>query len=76
LSPEPEPRPGWYEVRLSGTVHDDAVLALGDRACHPEVGTVLTARVRDQPALHGLLNHLRAAGAEVLEVRRVIPRTP
>lgn len=36
--------------------------------------TVLTGRLRDQAALHGVLAQIEALGLELLEVRRIPPR--
>jgi len=62
-----------YEIRVSGTGPDDVVERLGDvRVLLQPVGTVLTGAVVDQAALHGLLNRLRGAGMELVEVRRPV----
>ena len=60
-----------YEVRLSGAVHHgtlelDPALQLLDAPT-----TILRGQVRDDAALHGLLNRLQALHVSVLSVKRL-----
>jgi hypothetical protein len=47
---------------------------LGLQASVAPVRTVLRGTLPDRPALHGLLERLRAGGHELVEVRRLPPR--
>jgi hypothetical protein len=65
--------PTSYEIRVSGTLPDDAVMELGDvHVLTTDVTTVLSGDVPDQAALLGLLARLRALGLSVVEVRRTL----
>jgi len=72
---------GWYEIRLQGRLDsrwsarfEGMTLTTGDGS------TLLTGRVVDQAALHGLLHRLRDIGLPLVSVRQVgtddDPRTP
>jgi hypothetical protein len=62
----------YYEIRVAGVLPPDA-LSDFDRltASEEPVETVLHGALRDQAALHGLLDRLQTFGVKVLEVRRV-----
>ena len=65
--------PTAYEIRVSGTLPDDAVAEFGDvEVVTTDVTTVLSGEVVDQAALLGLLARLRALGLNVVEVRRML----
>jgi len=65
--------PTPYEIRVSGTLPDDAVAEFGDvEIVTTDVTTVLSGEVVDQAALLGLLARLRALGLNVVEVRRML----
>jgi hypothetical protein len=65
--------PTAYEIRVSGTLPDDAVADFGDvQIVTTDVTTVLSGEVVDQAALLGLLARLRALGLNVVEVRRML----
>ena len=65
--------PTAYEIRVSGTLPDDAVAEFGDvEVVTTDVTTVLSGEVADQAALLGLLARLRALGLDVVEVRRML----
>jgi len=77
--------PGWYEIRLQGRLDprwaasfDGMTLAAGTDGT-----TVVSGRVVDQAALHGLLSRLHGLGLPLISVARVdtdpakhTPRTP
>jgi hypothetical protein len=65
---------GWYEIRLHGRLDprwasrfDGMTLTSGNGH------TLLTGRVVDQAALHGLLHQLRDIGLPLLSVSQVEP---
>jgi hypothetical protein len=59
------------EIRVRGPVRMEVAERLGLRASvAPEV-TVLRGAVPDRPALHGVLERLRAQGIELIDVRRL-----
>ena len=65
--------PTAYEIRVSGTLPDDAVAEFGDvEVVTTDVTTLLSGEVVDQAALLGLLARLRALGLNVVEVRRML----
>ena len=62
---------GWYEIRLQGRLDsrwsarfEGMTLTTGDGS------TLLTGRVVDQAALHGLLHQLRDMGLPLVSVTR------
>jgi len=62
------------EIRVRGTVPAGAAERLGLRASVEPADTVLRGAVADRPALHGVLDRLRTAGIELIEVRRLPDR--
>ena len=69
--------PTAYEIRVSGTLPDDAVAEFGDvEVVTTDVTTVLSGEMVDQAALLGLLARLRALGLNVVEVRRMLRPPP
>jgi hypothetical protein len=65
-----------YEIRVRGRLTDSLLAAFeGMRASVEPVETVLHGPVRDQAALHGLLDQIQALGLELVEVRR-LPEPP
>jgi hypothetical protein len=59
------------EFRVRGPVRVEVAERLGLQASvAPEV-TVLRGAVPDRPALHGVLERLRAQGVELIDVRRL-----
>ena len=64
------------EIRVRGPVPVDTADRLGLRATVEPVQTVLRGAVTDRPALHGLLERIRAGGLELVEVRRLPDRRP
>jgi hypothetical protein len=59
------------EIRVRGPVRVEVADRLGLRASVAPAGTVLRGAVADRPALHGVLERLRGAGLELIEVRRL-----
>ncbi len=74
-APPPAARPGWYEIRLQGRLDPrwSAWLDGMDLTPDGDGTTVLTGRVVDQAALHGLLARLRDLGLPLISVARVEP---
>lgn len=71
-------RGSTYEIRVEGTVSDEALDALalqvdGLRVSVEPVLTVLEGPLEDEAALKGVLARLESIGAVVVEVRRVTP---
>jgi hypothetical protein len=59
------------EIRVRGPVRMEVAERLGLQASvAPEI-TVLRGAVPDRPALHGVLERLRAQGVELIDVRRL-----
>ncbi|HWK30253.1 MAG TPA: hypothetical protein VNS09_27035 [Solirubrobacter sp.] len=59
------------EIRVRGTVPDDAAERLGMEVSTPRSDTVLRGSVPDRPALLGVLDRLRCDGIELVDVRRL-----
>jgi hypothetical protein len=59
------------EIRVRGTLPDDAAERLGLTATVEPPGTILRGAVADRPALHGVLDRLRCSGLELVDVRRL-----
>jgi hypothetical protein len=71
-SPEMSKR---IEIRIRGTVPGEVAERLGLQATfEPAADTVLRGAIVDRPALHGVLDRLRASGHELVEVRRLPDR--
>jgi hypothetical protein len=65
-----------YEIRIQGRVGEALQAAFGDlKVTFNPVETVVYGEVRDQAALHGLLDRIQELGLEVVEVRR-LPQAP
>jgi len=61
-----------YEIRLKGRVGDPVLSTLGDlNASVRPAETVLRGAVKDQAALHGLLDRIQSLGLELIEIRQV-----
>ncbi len=58
-----------YEIRLAGSLSPAAREALADMQVTTESSVVVLSGVLDQPALHELLQRVRALGFELLSVR-------
>jgi hypothetical protein len=63
------------EIRVRGTVPPGAAERLGLRETHDSAHTVLRGALPDRPALHGVLERLRANDIELIDVRR-LPERP
>ena len=65
-----------YEIRVSGVIPEAVLVEMeGVTARLEPVQTVLRGPVRDQAALHGIINRLQRLGLDLIEVRR-IPSDP
>lgn len=64
---------GTYEVRISGTMPSGLIERLGHIKTVQTGGTTLEVDVPDETALWGLIDALRSAGIDLLEVRRQNP---
>jgi hypothetical protein len=63
--------PAGFEIRVRGVLGDRLLTTFPDLAAVPDEGdTVLTGRLPDQSALHGVLAQIEALGLELVEVRR------
>ena len=65
-----------YEVRVRGAVPEGLVHQFGSIQAVVPAGTSLEVDVPDAAALLGLIEALRAAGIELVEVRRLDPQSP
>jgi hypothetical protein len=69
--------PAAYEIRIRGRVSEQLLTVFeGMDASVESVETVLRGPVRDQAALHGLLDRIQALGLELVEVRRLPGESP
>ena len=60
-----------FEIRIHGILGDRLLTAFPDLVAVVDHGdTVLSGRVPDQSALHGVLGQIEALGLELVEVRR------
>jgi hypothetical protein len=67
---------GSYEIRIKGRLSDSVLAAFeGLTASVEPVETVLHGPVRDQSALHGLMDRIQSLGLELVEIRR-LPASP
>jgi hypothetical protein len=65
-------RTASYEIHIKGRVSEQLLAAFeGMDATVESAQTVLRGPVRDQAALHGLLDRIQALGLELVEVRRL-----
>jgi hypothetical protein len=68
-------QPARYEIKVQGRLREDWEEAFGGMQVQTASAgadltvTTLIGRVADQPALHGILNHLRDLGLVLLLVR-------
>jgi hypothetical protein len=60
-----------YEIRVRGRVGDHFAEDLGLAAEVEPVETILHGPLRDQAALHQILERLQDMGVELLEIRRL-----
>jgi hypothetical protein len=66
--------PAPYEIRVRGHLSETLLAAFpGLHAEARGADTVLSAHLRDQAALYGVLAQIETLGLELLEVRRVQP---
>ncbi len=61
-----------YEIRIKGRVGDPVLATLGNlNASVRPAETVLRGEIKDQAALHGLLDRIQSLGLELIEIRQV-----
>lgn len=64
--------PSYYQIRIVGMLPPEALADFEPLTASEEpVETVLHGQLRDQAALHVLLDRLQTFGVKVLEVRRM-----
>lgn len=70
--------PVIYEILVHGVLDDSWSAWLGGMTVVPQAGgeTLLRGPVRDQAALHGLLNKIRDMGLPLLSVNRADAEPP
>jgi hypothetical protein len=67
---------GNYEIRIKGRLSDSVLAAFEGLSVTVEpVETVLHGPVPDQSSLHGLLDRIQTLGLELVEIRRLPPRS-
>ena len=73
MSAQPWSQPQVYEIRFEGHLSSYHALVFEGLEMVQEPGgeTVLTGQIRDQAALHGVLNRIRDLGVPLLSVKRV-----
>lgn len=66
-----------YEIRIKGRVGDPVLATLGDLdASVKPAETILRGVIKDQAALHGLLEQIQSLGLELIEIRQVEEPSP
>lgn len=65
-----------YEVRVNGAMPAEVIERLGHIQAVQSAGTTLEVDVPDEAALWGVIDTLRGAGLDLLEVRRHHPQPP
>jgi hypothetical protein len=69
-------RPGLYTIRIQGRLGPTALSAFPSFVHQVDHdATVLTGLVVDRSALFGVLAEIEALGLELVELRRIVPRT-
>jgi hypothetical protein len=70
-----DPAAGRYEIRLAGRLHERWAAWFDGMTVHQsEDGTtVISGPIRDQAALHGMLQRIRDLGLPLISVERVDP---
>ena len=61
-----------YEIRVAGTVPLDVLENFRQIETVEPAGTILHARQLDDAALWGLIDALRSAGIDLIEIRREV----
>jgi hypothetical protein len=65
-----------YEIRVKGRVGKDLAARLAGFVAEVEPAeTILRGPIRDQEALHGLLDRVQRFGLELVEIRQLSPVT-
>jgi hypothetical protein len=65
-----------YEIRVGGEIPADILERIGDIEAVRAAGTTIEVNLTDEAALWGLIEVLRNAGIEMLEVRRHSQEAP
>lgn len=61
-----------YEIRIRGRVGDPVLATFADlNASVRPAETILRGVIKDQAALHGLLDRIQSLGLELVEIRQV-----
>jgi hypothetical protein len=69
--PMRERNDAWYEIRIRGTLGETLRSAFPGLLAQEDRGeTLLTGRLPDQAALHGILVQIEALGLELIEIQR------
>jgi hypothetical protein len=70
--------PASYEIRIRGRVGDPVLATFANlNASVRPTETVLRGVIKDQAALHGVLDRIQSLGLELIEIRQVgDPQTP
>lgn len=70
--------PASYEIRIKGRVGDPVLATFANlNASVRPAETVLRGVIKDQAALHGVLDRIQSLGLELIEIRQVgDPQTP
>lgn len=64
--------PASYEIRIRGRVGDPVLATFEDLdASVRPAETVLRGVIRDQAALHGVLDRIQSLGLELIEIRQL-----
>jgi hypothetical protein len=71
-----DPTPGLYRIRITGHLGATALSAFPTLVSQVEGGeTVLTGLLADRSAVYGVIAEIEALGLELLELRRLLPRS-
>jgi hypothetical protein len=71
-----DPAPGLYRIRINGRLGATALSAFPTLVPQVEGGeTVLTGLLADRSAVYGVIAEIEALGLELLELRRLLPRS-
>jgi len=65
-----------YEIRVGGEIPADVLDRIGEVDAVRAAGTTIEVTLTDEAALWGLIEVLRTAGIEMLEVRRHSQEAP
>jgi hypothetical protein len=64
--------PASYEIRIKGRVGDPVLATFANlKASVRPAETVLRGVIKDQAALHGVIDRIQSLGLELIEIRQV-----